>query len=618
MTRILSAVSFRPSALARKARALVAFGLGWGLAASGGARGADLPATPIRTIYVVPHSHTDIGFTDTPNAVAAKYVEGADNALKYAAADPDYRWVFESFWQLETWLARAADPEPMLALLREGRFGLSAAYATPHSSLLGERTLREYFALPARWGRARGLAMDWAILNDVPGHPRDLAAIAAREGIRGIVVGANQSLTKALPDEVCNVPFRWEGPDGSSVLLWISADAYVEAYMNYGIDPGTARFFNRKDFDEPDDLATMKRGVGRMLERFAKKKYPYDAVLALHAFDNWGSGASERLPRAVRLWNANVESPKLKLATPGEFFAHIEERHGTELETLRGGFGGQWEPVRTQAPTAMARTRAREAELFGAPGPPPDAEIAGLLVYWEHSFGYGPPWPGNLTREQAIAHNREQFAVVADWPDPPSLPRGEPIADSPLAAAPSGVPSPNGLFLQSRWIGPFGGDLEHPLPDAAVLERAVERLPDGALLLRHRVDRRSLGEASVVWTWPLGRGDAKAPVVVRGALGETDLRADALGGYVQDHFVAPFGFRVGGTDFLPHGPFVFAVEDGWLLAKVFDQSFDAEYKGGEEGTLTFEEAYPGEATIHEFAIEVRGPGARRWTEAGGR
>ena len=560
----------------------------------------------VQAIYVVPLSHTDIGFTAPPSEVAEKASQSADDAIAQAKKDPAYVWCFETFWQLEAWLERHKDPEPVLELLRAGRFGLSAAYSDPHSSLMSAWCLDQQFRVPVEWARSHQITLDWAMMNDVPGHPHDLPLFLARHGIRYLVLGVNQGFSKLLPDEISNAPFWWEGPEKSRVLTWISADSYTDAYTKYGVDPGTARFFAGADFPEKEAVAVMRGGIARMLERFRRRNYSQDCVLALHGFDNWGSSASQRLPDAARAWNAARKpgDPELIVSTPREFFRRIESKYGEQLPVRRGGFGGQWEAVRTAAPTAMARARAEEAWLAKEATPNP-RRVHDLLVYWEHSFGLGAPWPGHMTREQAVQHNAEQWDLVKGWPlvSVNAVAGVEVELERPVGGE---AFETNGLRIAVVDGGKLGSK---PLDPAAWLERHAERLPDGTIRLRHSIDRRRLPDpAHLLWTWKLTPDEQDAPVELDSATGRITLPRDALLGYDPGHWIVRDSFRLARSRFVPRGIFVFSrpkEHRGWLVARVLDQGLGAQFKDGKRGRMTFEEAYPGEDPIFEPSIEVR-------------
>lgn len=559
----------------------------------------------IETIYVAPMSHTDIGFTAPPSEVAAKMEKSAASAIEFARSNPDYVWNFECFWQLDQWLSRNSDPSELIALLKSGRFGLSASYVNPHTSLMSAWAMDQNFRVPVEWAKQHGIQLDWAVMNDVPGHPIDMPQFLSKNGVKYLAVGSNQSLSHRLPEEVSHTPFWWEGPDGSRVLLWISAkEAYVESFTLYGVDPGAARLFNPGVFKKDNEIEIMKLGISGMLKYYTEKKYPYDAVLALHAFDNWGSEPSRNLTAAAKKWNDEVGKPRIVVASPGEFFRHIEKSYGSELPVRRGGWGMQWEPVRVGTPGAMRRARAFEENLKSEANPGLN-DVKKLLIYWEHSFGMGPPWPDLVTREQSVQHNREQWDVVHDWPMP-ALPA---VSGEPLSFEKKGFfqdLEQNGLFLAETFFNDVGD--VRKLSSAAWLDRSATRGEDGWIRIRHKISRRELGKrATVVWAWKLPEADAEAPVVLKTATGEMNIPGDGLSDYSLSYWVAIDEFRIGGSTFRSHGPFVFSRPKhykGWLIGRVVDQSLDAEFKGKQRGELTFDEAYPGEGAVYEFGVDI--------------
>jgi len=63
----------------------------------------------IKRIFVVCHSHLDIGFTRPPDEVARDYKDNIDAAIRLTRENKDFRWTIESAWMLEEWLRRTDD-----------------------------------------------------------------------------------------------------------------------------------------------------------------------------------------------------------------------------------------------------------------------------------------------------------------------------------------------------------------------------------------------------------------------------------------------------------------------------------------------------------------------------
>ena len=68
----------------------------------------------IKTIYVVQHSHTDIGYTDLQEIVIDAQVENLRSVLRQfrqPGFDKHYRWVCETLFVVDRFLDRATKEE---------------------------------------------------------------------------------------------------------------------------------------------------------------------------------------------------------------------------------------------------------------------------------------------------------------------------------------------------------------------------------------------------------------------------------------------------------------------------------------------------------------------------
>jgi hypothetical protein len=558
-------------------------------------------------------SHLDIGFTEPPSAVAAKMVDLANQTLDLADKDPEYVWNFETFWQLDQWLATkpSEDRRKRLAeLVRSGRFGVGAAYLTPHSSIMSSWAL-DRLCEPARnWAHRYGLELDWAVLNDMPGHPPDLPRYLARAGIKYLALGINQDLVPDLAEKYCNTPFWWEAPTGERVLTWISADSYTEAFQQLGFDPDAARVFAPERFKGDDAMAIMRQGIGAVLARYKERGYRHDAILALHAFDNWGVGSSDRLPGFARQWNESGEGPKIVLSTPGAFFRDLLSEGDRHFPVYRGGFGGAWDHYKLGVPTSVRRMRGAEAAFREAGSSGADAAVRNLLVLCGHSFGLGPGWPGMLTEEQMLQHNREQADMVRalpgqghTWPI-----RGAPVQ---LSVEHDGLLRPNGLYLADGIdIWEFVGRTLKPLSPDVWSPQPVHRTTGGVWQFRHRIDRRGLLErAQVVWAWPIQKPAARLRPRVQTASGWLQIPDDLLDGQFHNGWFSASATQLDGVEIEADVPLAFCISPehfpNWVFALCLLQSREAQFKGDHRRRLTFEEAYPGEKAVLELTIEVR-------------
>ena len=371
----------------------------------------------IRYIYIVPMSHLDIGFTAPADVVAEQYKPNLDLALKYLGVFPGMSWNIENLWQLEQWLARSDEQEmqKLLEYIQARRLNLMASYASMHSAMLSPAEW-QYFLYPARKAElAFSIDLITAVQNDVPGYSWALPQILSRAGIRYFLTGPNITAGgggTTIPRK--DIPFYWEGSDGSRVLTWISPDNYSEGLFVYKLNQKINDFY-----------------LKQAMEKWTNDGYPYDAILVQYAFDNQDADQLNiyQLVQNVELWNKTRQNPKLLLAPPEDFFKHMEETYGDQFPVYRGDWSGLWEQTKILSPAGTALIRTAKDNLLAAGavttlsklmgiGEYPAQQVGDLyldIVYYdEHSTGSIVPWPGLMTAEE-INHDNAIHLELAQW-----------------------------------------------------------------------------------------------------------------------------------------------------------------------------------------------------------
>ena len=155
---------------------------------------ADQRTGAVREIFVLSHSHLDIGFTRPPDEVPRDYKDTIDTAIRLTREYPDYRWTIESAWMLEEWLRRTDDAELVRELgdmLREGRMGLGVAFGNMHSGLMAAEESNRLVYLGHKLRRRFGIEAPVAFQNDVPGFTWAFPRVLQGSGVRYLVTGLN-------------------------------------------------------------------------------------------------------------------------------------------------------------------------------------------------------------------------------------------------------------------------------------------------------------------------------------------------------------------------------------------------------------------------------------------
>ena len=353
-------------------------------------RGVAVPAMVKRVIYVLPHSHTDIGYTDVQPAIEAKQVENLRKGISAAARTADYPegcrfvWNVEVGWAADLYLQRAGaeEREAFFGAVRAGRVALEGMYLNVLTGLCRPEELLRLFRFAKVMEGQTGVTIDSAMISDVPGYAWGTVTAMAQAGIRYFSVAPN--FFDRIGDTLVqweNRPFWWVGPDGQSrVLVWIPYKGYA-----------TSHVWKRMSGERIRELCAE-------LER---REYPYDiAYLRWSGIEGDNAEPDATICDDLRKWNEEYAYPRFVIASTHEAFAAFEAKYGGAIPSFSGDWSPYWEDGAgsSAAETAMNRqtaTRLRQAEaLFAmraAPGayPAKDFEDAwrNTLLYSEHTWG---------------------------------------------------------------------------------------------------------------------------------------------------------------------------------------------------------------------------------------
>ncbi|HZJ44848.1 MAG TPA: hypothetical protein VFD63_13820, partial [Pyrinomonadaceae bacterium] len=340
---------------------------------------ARLPESSIKTVYVIPTSHYDFGFVEPPDQVRERAARHIDEVLRMAESDPDFRWTIESVWQVNEWLKRQKPASSVLpkdnakiarlmSLIKSGRIALSTAWGGIHTDFMGAEELNRLCYDYTVLKRTYGVESQLALMDDVPGHPTSIPSVLANSGTKYLVTGLNLFLSSATDLAPGKVPFYWQSPDGSKVLIWISQGkrgGYVEGMTDFYLDPYSLDPYTNKtpyEMFNPNagpktDLQKMEEGITELLNRYNGGGYKYDSVMVMYAHDFVEPTNVKNLEKAVALWNNNHPEIQLKIATPPEFFHVIESKYQAQIPTYKGEFSGLWSEAKTQSPLISGLAR---------------------------------------------------------------------------------------------------------------------------------------------------------------------------------------------------------------------------------------------------------------------
>lgn len=344
------------------------------------------------TVFVVPHTHVDIGYTDYQGKVAEAQANTLVEAADLIDKHPDFRFATDGSWNVQQLLETRSQPERdrVLSMMRTDKIGAPADYFNLLTGYASLETLYRSLYYSKSLSRKYGVPFDYATTTDVPSYTGAYPSVLASAGIKYWAVGGNQDRATVLAHEQWNEksPFLWEGPDGAKVLFWYSR-GYAQIGSVFGGGPTN------------DSIA---QALPVFLAPYDKPSYKPDAALIYGAQDE-NTDLHPDLATFAGAWNRDFAYPKLQYATFADFFRYIEKHFGTELTTYKGDMGPYWEDGIASDAYYAAEDRQNQSDALSAEivstvshdiNPdvhPPKAELEdawnNILLFAEHTWGAG-------------------------------------------------------------------------------------------------------------------------------------------------------------------------------------------------------------------------------------
>jgi alpha-mannosidase len=367
------------------------------------------------TLYVVPHAHLDIGFTDYQAKVAEVHNRNIDKLLDEIDEHPEMRFSLDGSWIVRQYLAsrNAESNERLLKLVRDHKITVPVQLA---NLMTGYPTLEETIRSTSYtyWlHHKEGIPFDYANITDDPSYTWSYASVLSALGVKYFAAASNNDRAPVLLYGRWNEksPFWWQGPDGSRVLM-----SYSRQYFQLSFVCGV-----------PAEEAACEQSLPTFLQQYEAPSYRPDAVLMYGSqIENTDLIPGE--PEFVKAWNARYAYPKMTLATFPDYMRYIEQRYGSVLETVVGDFGPYWEDgyatdvhyltidraSQQQAPSAekLSTIATFLHQSVSGPGEQVRQMWDDLVLYAEHTFtswgGYSRPESEETVRQFAT---KDQFAV---------------------------------------------------------------------------------------------------------------------------------------------------------------------------------------------------------------
>jgi hypothetical protein len=351
---------------------------------------AQVELKPVRqwTIYLMPHSHVDIGYTKVQTEVERDQMRFLDESMEAARktakypAGAQFKWNSEVLWAVDAWLKEAPKDKrtAFIRAVKDGWIELNALYGNELTALCRPEELVRLLGLACRLRKEHGVPIQSAMISDVPGYTWGMVPVMAGSGVKYFSIGPNPGDRIGFTlNEWGDRPFYWVSPAGNQkILCWVHGRGYASFHR------GPLRDGER---------------IFEYLHDLEETRFPYDLVGLRYNIGGDNGPPDVQLSEFVRDWNARYRWPRVLIATASEMFREFERRYGDDIPSVSGDFTPYWEDGAASSALETAINRSAAERLVQAetlwsmldPKGYPEGDFReawrNVILYDEHTWG---------------------------------------------------------------------------------------------------------------------------------------------------------------------------------------------------------------------------------------
>lgn len=266
----------------------------------------DIMGSRIRDVYIIHHSHTDIGYTDLQEQVIYNQVNNIRNVVSIikrgyetGSQEKDFKWNCETYFCVEQYLQSASEEEKadFFDLVRKGNIGISATYLNG-TDLTDVEMLNRKTAKMQETFTAQGHPVKVAMNADINGISLGARDVLIRNGVEFLFTNIHTH-HGMYPLYQNQKPYFWENEAGKRLLVW-SGEHYnlgnaLGIVFNKNVNYMTESYFGRsgadtaskaqqsgqQDNDAAEEalnaaLESLRQKLESSMAEYEESGYPYD------------------------------------------------------------------------------------------------------------------------------------------------------------------------------------------------------------------------------------------------------------------------------------------------------------------------------------------------------
>ncbi len=333
--------------------------------------------TRIKDVYIIHHSHTDIGYTDLQEQVIYNQVHNIRNVISILkkgyeenSQDKEFKWNCETYFCVEQFLKGASEQEKadFFDLVRKGNIGISATYLNGTDLTDAEMLNRKIVKMQEIFSE-QGLSVKVAMNADINGISLGARDVLLNNGIEFLFTNIHTH-HGMYPLYQNQKPYFWEKEQGKRLLVW-SGEHYnlgnsLGIVFSKNVNYMTENYFGQngagkrggqgggtseteaqhcvQDSRIPDEaLETLHARLQSSIAEYEESGYPYDFyITSVSGVFSDNAPANPAIIAMVNAFNRRFgEEVTLHMVTLQELYDLIREKTA-DAPMYRGAINDWW------------------------------------------------------------------------------------------------------------------------------------------------------------------------------------------------------------------------------------------------------------------------------------
>jgi hypothetical protein len=361
------------------------------------------------TMYILHHSHTDIGYTDLQEKIIYNHIDYIRTAInitkeghKAGTVDKNFKWNCETYYCVERFLEEATEEEKqdLYAMIKSNNIGISATYLN-FTDLVDKKVLNKRTKEMVEHFKTQGIEVKTAMNADVNGISLGTLDVLLDNGIEFLFTNIHTH-HGMYPLYQNQKPYYWENKEGKRLLVF-SGEHYnlgnaLGLIYNKNINFMTENYLG-KDEKFKTHLETLKDNIDKYLTSCEENGYAYNFIpTCVSGVFSDNAPPNADIIRTIEAFNeAYGDEICLEMVTIQEFYDKIKVQVN-DAPVYKGDLNDWWANGVASTPYAVKHYKEAQrmyhlCERLDSQGHVSKKELVreaedNLLLYSEHTWGH--------------------------------------------------------------------------------------------------------------------------------------------------------------------------------------------------------------------------------------